>query len=65
MKETKNTFEEAGRERQQKGLISEFWFMLRTNKKYWMAPLIILILALGLLLILGGTAVAPFIYTLF
>jgi hypothetical protein len=64
MKETKNTFEEAGQE-QQRGLLTEFWLMLRTNKKYWMAPLIILILALGLLLILGGSAVAPFIYTLF
>jgi hypothetical protein len=57
-------FEKAG-EQKQSGLLAEFWFMLKTNKKYWMAPLIISILLLGLLLILGGSAVAPFIYTLF
>ena len=39
--------------------------MLKHNKKYWMAPLIILMLLLGLLIILGGTSAAPFIYTLF
>ena len=61
---TPSSFEKAG-ERKQSGLLAEFWFMLKTNKKYWMAPLIVLILLLGLLLILGGTAAAPFIYTLF
>ncbi len=61
---TQTPFEKA-REQKQGGLLSEFWFMLKTNKKYWMAPLIISILVLGLLIILGGSAVAPFIYTLF
>ena len=56
---------EKAQEEKQGGLLSEFWFMLKTNKKYWMAPLIISILVLGLLIILGGSAVAPFIYTLF
>lgn len=35
------------------------------NKKWWLAPIIVLLLGLGLLVILGGTAAAPFIYTLF
>jgi len=61
---TQTPFEKA-REQKQSGLLGEFWFMLKTNKKYWMAPLIISILVLGLLIILGGSAVAPFIYTLF
>jgi hypothetical protein len=47
------------------GLVSEFWDFLRDNKKWWLAPIILSILGLGLLVLLGGTAAAPFIYTLF
>ena len=47
------------------GLLREFWLLLRHNKKYWMLPLIALLLVLGLLIILGGSAAAPFIYRLF
>ncbi len=43
----------------------EFVEFLRDNKKWWLAPIIISILGLGLLVLLGGTAAAPFIYTLF
>jgi hypothetical protein len=46
-------------------LIAEFFAFLRANKKWWIAPIVISILLLGLLVILGGTAAAPFIYTLF
>lgn len=49
----------------QAGLISEFVGFLKANKKWWLAPIIISILLLGLLVVLGGTAAAPFIYTLF
>jgi hypothetical protein len=49
----------------QAGLVSEFVGFLRANKKWWLAPIIISILLLGLLVVLGGTAAAPFIYTLF
>jgi hypothetical protein len=38
---------------------------LRANKKWWLAPILVAILLLGLLVVLGGTAAAPFIYTLF
>ena len=49
----------------QSGLASEFIGFLKVNKKWWLAPIIISILLLGLLVVLGGTAAAPFIYTLF
>jgi hypothetical protein len=38
---------------------------LRTQKKWWLAPIVLSIVVLGMLVILGGTGVAPFIYTLF
>ena len=47
------------------GLTSEFVSFLKENKKWWLAPIIFSILGLGLLVLLGGTAAAPFIYTLF
>lgn len=47
------------------GVVAEFWDFLRENKKWWLAPIVISILGLGLLVLLGGTAAAPFIYTLF
>jgi len=47
------------------GLASEFAQFLRDNKKWWLAPIVLSILGLGLLVLLGGTAAAPFIYTLF
>jgi len=49
----------------QTGLVSEFIGFLKANKKWWLAPIIVSILLLGLLVVLGGTAAAPFIYTLF
>jgi hypothetical protein len=52
-------------EGRQGSLVSEFWDFLRDNKKWWLAPIILSILGLGLLVLLGGTAAAPFIYTLF
>lgn len=49
----------------QAGLLSELLGFLRANKKWWLAPILIAILLLGVLVMLGGTAAAPFIYTLF
>lgn len=46
--------------------LSEMWRFMRSRKKLWLAPIIIVALLLGLLLILAeGSVVAPFIYTLF
>lgn len=52
-------------EQPQSGLVREFWDFLKHNKKWWLTPIIVTLLLLGALLILGGTATAPFIYTLF
>jgi Family of unknown function (DUF5989) len=47
------------------GLASEFWGFLSQNKKWWLLPIIVVFMFVGVLLVLGGTAAAPFIYTLF
>jgi len=47
------------------GLVREFFDFLRHNKKWWLAPIIIILLLVGVLVLLSGTAVAPFIYTIF
>jgi hypothetical protein len=47
-------------------LIAELWRFMRVRKKYWLAPIVIVMLLLGGLLVLAkGSAIAPFIYTLF
>lgn len=47
-------------------LIGDLWSFMREHKKFWLAPLLIVMLALGGLIVLAqGSAVAPFIYTLF
>ena len=45
--------------------VGELFAFLRENKKWWIAPILLSILVLGLLVLLGGGAAAPFIYTLF
>jgi len=47
-------------------IISEFWDFLRERKKWWLGPIVFILLILGALIVLTeGSAVAPFIYTLF
>jgi len=47
-------------------LIKDLWMFMRVRKKFWLAPIIIVMLLLGGLIVLSqGSAVAPFIYTLF
>lgn len=47
-------------------LIHEFWLFLRQNKKLWLLPIVLVLLLLGALLVFAqGSALAPFIYTLF
>ena len=46
--------------------LAELWAFLRVRKKYWLLPMIITMAAFGGLLVLSqGSAVAPFIYTIF
>lgn len=47
-------------------IIKEFWDFLKVRKKWWLAPIVIFLVLLGALIIFTeGSAVAPFIYTLF
>ena len=47
-------------------ILREFWSFLRVRKKWWLLPLIMIIVLLGLILILAqGSPLAPFIYTIF
>lgn len=48
------------------GLASELWAYMRVRKKWWLAPILIVMLLVGALLIFAqGSALAPFIYTIF
>lgn len=48
------------------GFIAELWAFMRVRKKFWLLPILIMMVLLGALLVLSqGSAVAPFIYTLF
>ncbi|MES2961288.1 MAG: DUF5989 family protein [Pseudomonadota bacterium] len=47
-------------------LIKELWAFLKARKKFWLLPIIIIMLLLGVLLVVAqGSAIAPFIYTMF
>jgi hypothetical protein len=47
-------------------LIKDLWAFMRERKKFWLAPIVIVALLLGALIVFApGSAVAPFIYTLF
>lgn len=46
--------------------LSDLWLFMKERKKFWLAPVILILLLLGFLIVFGGgSAVAPFIYTLF
>jgi len=48
------------------GFVAELWAFLRVRKKYWLMPVLIMVVVIGGLLVLAnGSVVAPFIYTLF
>jgi len=47
-------------------LLSEFWAFLRIRKRWWLGPILVVLLLLGTIVVLTeGSAVAPFIYTIF
>ena len=47
-------------------ILAEFWDFLKVRKKWWLAPIVLILVLLGALIILTeGSAVAPFIYTIF
>ncbi len=56
---------ETAAEEKQPGLVREFVDFLTDNKKWWLAPIIVVLLILAVLIAFGSSALAPFIYTLF
>ncbi len=61
---TKTDFEKAAEEKPM-GLGREFLQFLAENKKWWLLPIVLLLLVFGLLACFAATGAAPFIYTLF
>ena len=56
-------FEES---REKLGIIGELWSFMRVRKKWWLGAIVVMLALLGLLVVFtSGSAVAPFIYTLF
>jgi hypothetical protein len=47
------------------GVVGELWAFVRDNKKWWLIPILFVLLSFGALVVLSGTGVAPFVYTLF
>ena len=62
--EEQNEFEQAGQEKQL-SLVEEFFIFVTENKKWWLIPILLVFAVLGLLVTLGATGAAPFIYALF
>jgi hypothetical protein len=48
------------------GIVKEFWEFLKVRKKWWLTPIVIVLLLLGFLIVFTqGSALSPFVYTLF
>ena len=58
-------FEKAAQRHGDGSALGELWLFLRDNKKWWLLPILVVLLLFGLLVVLSGTGAAPFIYTLF
>ncbi|MBL8748823.1 MAG: hypothetical protein JNK78_06660 [Planctomycetes bacterium] len=62
--EAKDEFLQAAA-KEERGIIAEFWSFMAENKMWWLTPILVVFALLGVLLALGATGIAPFIYTLF
>lgn len=61
-----NEFEQATASEQARGgLLRDLWGFMRENKKWWLLPILAMLLLLGWLIVVQGTWLAPFVYTLF
>ena len=61
-KQAENEFMQAA-SKEERGLVAEFVAFMAENKMWWLAPILIVFLLLGVLLILGATGIGPFLYT--
>lgn len=59
-----DSFERAVNNNRPSTLLGEFIAFLRHNKKWWLLPILLVLLLFGVLIFLSGTGAAPFIYTL-
>lgn len=59
------SFEKAAAQTRDSNLMREVWGFLKSNKKWWLLPIIVVMGVFSLLILLSGTGVAPIIYTLF
>jgi hypothetical protein len=66
-KDTSNTSSRFAEEAKEPsvGLLLELIDFLKDNKKWWLTPIILVLFLFGLLILIGGSAAAPFIYTIF
>ena len=64
-RQIESDFERAAANGARQSMFSDFWYFLRYSKKWWMLPVLALLFLFGALMLLSGTAAAPFIYTLF
>jgi len=60
-----NDFDNLASKKSNSILLLEIWQFLRQTKKWWLFPVVVMLLMLGLLIWMSSTAAAPFIYTLF
>jgi hypothetical protein len=60
-----DSFEKTAAQSRDVGFLRELWGFLKSTRKWWLLPIIVVIVLFGLLVFLSGTGVAPFIYTLF
>ena len=61
----KNTSFKQSSDQGRTSIVGEFVYFLNQNKKWWLAPILIVLACVALLVIAGSTGAAPFIYTLF
>lgn len=63
-KKESTEFEQLAKE-SRPSLLGEFWSFLKYNKKWWLLPIVIVMLLLGAMILLTGSGIAPFIYAFF
>lgn len=64
MSDQTESFAEEAKGRQ-RGLLAELGHFVRHNKKWWLTPIIVVLVLVSVLILIGGTGAAPFIYSLF
>ncbi len=63
--QNQNEFEKVAEQESESSFLSELWGFLRENKKWWLLPILAILLLFGFLIFLSSTGLAPFIYTFF